>query len=135
MEAVVPRRDGIYDVFEGDLPTCYVLQVGIAFFFVATFLYSYLAFSGKYDPPPSQAAARRGAYTPAAGAAGAQPDDAPQRTVRWSHKGIAASASEAPIETTPLRRPGDPPQMPWYAGGGRAAKKGKGAAVRPGLSS
>mgnify|MGYP004203754167 CR=1 FL=1 len=49
-------------------------------------------------------------------------------------QGIAASASTA-SETTPLRRPGDPPppQTPWYAGSGRAAKKGKAAMVKPGL--
>ena len=63
---------------------------------------------------------------------GTQPDGLPQRTIRWSHKGIVASASTA-SETTPLRRPGEPPQTrPWYAGSGRAAKKGKGAVVKPG---
>ena len=106
--------------------------VGIAFFFVATFLYSYLALTKQHDASPSQAAAYRGICTPAAGAAGSQPSDLrPQRTVTWSHKGIAASASTAQ-ETTPLRRSSDPPQTPWYASGGRAAKKGKGAVVRPG---
>merc|ERR1740130_590897 len=108
--------------------------VGIAFFFVATFLYSYLALN---QPPPSQVATRRGAHgvaPAAAGAHGAPPDEPPPRTVRWSHKGIAASASTA-SETTPLRRPGDAPQpqAPWYAGSGRAAKKGKGAVLKAGV--
>ena len=103
--------------------------VGIGFFFVATFLYSYLALN---QPPPSQLATRRGASTTAAPGGGTQPDGLPQRTIRWSHKGIVASASTA-SETTPLRRPGEPSQTrPWYAGSGRAAKKGKGAVVKPG---
>ena len=103
--------------------------VGIGFFFVATFLYSYLALN---QPPPSQLATRRGASATAAPGGGTQPDGLPQRTIRWSHKGIVASASTA-SETTPLRRPGEPPQTrPWYAGSGRAAKKGKGAVVKPG---
>ena len=103
--------------------------IGIGFFFLATFIYSYLALA-KRDWSPKQT--RR---SKSVGAPGVSPaPGAPATAVQWSHKGIVVNAS---TENTPLRGGEAPPPKPWYASGGRSSSSGggkKGKSVKFGQS-
>ena len=92
--------------------------VGIVIFFLASFIYAYLALTESSRERSGSAG--RGGRGGRGGKHRAEVNPAPAATtVQWSHKGIIASASTTD-ESTPLRtaEPVPPPgakEQPWYA--------------------